>query len=293
MVIVDDLSNGHVELVPAGARLERADVTTQGLLRALVDRESVQAILHFVARAMVGESVARPDLYYETNLNATLRVCEAAAARRIPIVFSSSCSIFGEPKTLPITSDQACAPQSPYGASKWMCERIIADHAKAFGFDFAALRYFNAAGADAAAHLFERHSPESHLIPLAIDAARGASGPLQVFGTDWPTRDGTCVRDYVHVIDLADAHVRALDHLLARGGSLRVNLGAGQGTSVKEVLDAVARAVGRPVPHTLAPRRPGDVAELVADISAARAQLDWQPHFSDIDRIVRDAVAVR
>ncbi len=293
VLVVDDLSNGHLALVPAATRLERADVTTTGLLRGLVERDQVAAILHFVARAMVGESMARPDLYYDTNLGATLRVCEAAAARRIPVVFSSSCSIFGQPKSLPISSGQACDPQSPYGASKWMCERIIADHARAFGFTFASLRYFNAAGADVAARLFERHSPESHLIPLAIDAARGVRPPLQVFGADWSTPDGTCVRDYVHVVDLADAHVRALDHLLAGKPSLRVNLGAGRGTSVREVMDAVERAVGRPVPHAIGPRRPGDPAELVADISDARAQLGWEPRFSDIDRIVRDAAAVR
>jgi UDP-arabinose 4-epimerase len=293
VLIVDDLSNGHRELVPPGARLEQADVTTAGLLRTLAERESVGAILHFVARAMVGESMERPDLYYDTNLGATLRVCEAAAARGIPVVFSSSCSIFGQPKSVPIRSDQPCQPQSPYGASKWMCERIIADHAQAFGFTYAALRYFNAAGADPAAGLFERHAPESHLIPLAIDAARGVRPPLQVFGADWPTPDGTCVRDYVHVIDLADAHVRALEHLLAGKPSLKVNLGAGTGTSVRQVIDAVARAVERPVPHTIGPRRPGDPAELVADISDARMQLDWVPRLSDIDRIVGDAAAVR
>ncbi len=293
VVVVDDLSGGHAAPLPPAVRLERFDVTSPGLLSALSTETGAKAILHFAARIQVGESVARPDLYYGTNVVGMLRVCEAAAAARIPVVFSSTAAVYGEPRAVPISTDHPCAPESPYGASKWMSERVLGDHARAFGFGFAALRYFNAAGADVEARLCERHTPETHLVPLAIDAARGIAPPLRLFGADWPTRDGTCVRDYVHVIDLAAAHVSALKHLLAGGESLTLNLGAGEGTTVREVLDTVTRVVGRPVPHELSPRRAGDVAVLVADVSAARERLGWSPTRSNILDIVRDAAGVR
>lgn len=293
VVVVDDLSGGHGAKLPDGVTLEQADVTREGVLESLAAKTGARAILHFAARIQVGESVARPDLYYGTNVTGMLRVAHVAGARKIPVVFSSTAAVYGVPQTVPIPVDHPCAPESPYGASKWMGERILADHARAFGFGFAVLRYFNAAGADVEARLVERHVPETHLIPLAIDAALGTASPLKLFGDDWATRDGTCIRDYVHVLDLADAHVLALDHLLRGGASLTVNLGGGEGTTVREVLAAVEKVVGRPVPHEIAPRRPGDVVALVADVTAARERLGWKATRSDIERIVRDAAAVR
>jgi UDP-arabinose 4-epimerase len=292
--IVDDLSNGHRELVKA-LPLVVADVTAGERLRAICEEARAEAILHFAARIQVGESVARPDLYYATNMGGMLAVASAASSLRIPVVFSSTAAVYGEPERVPIPVDHPQRPENPYGASKAIGERILADHARAFGFSAAILRYFNAAGADVAAGLFERHHPETHLIPLAVDAARGAAPPLRLFGTDWPTADGTCVRDYVHVIDLAEAHVLAVEHLAKSPPKtvVTVNLGGGRGTTVREVLAAVERAVGRPVPFEAAPRRPGDVASLVADISAAAALLGWTPTRSGIDRIVTDAAAAR
>jgi UDP-glucose 4-epimerase len=290
--VVDDLSNGHAEAVK-GLPLTRADVTAPGVLDALAEQIGAQGILHFAARIQVGESVARPELYYQTNVGGMVCVASVAKALKIPVVFSSTAAVYGEPESTPIPPTHPCHPESPYGASKWMSERILADTARTGGFSYAVLRYFNAAGADVAAGLFERHAPETHLVPLAIDAARVGDRPLQLFGDDWPTADGTCVRDYVHVIDLADAHVRALDAIAGGAPPLTVNLGGGEGTTVKQVLAAVGDAVGRPVPVQMAPRRAGDVAQLVADISDARRLLGWTPTRSSIRQIVTDAVASR
>ena len=290
--VIDDLSNGHADAA-VGCALTVGDVTAPGLLEELAARVGAQAILHFAARIQVGESVARPDLYYQTNVGGMIRVAGVAQRMRIPVVFSSTAAVYGEPEAVPIPTTHPCRPESPYGASKWLGERILADCARAGRFGYAILRYFNAAGADVAAGCDERHVPETHLVPLAIDAARSGDRPLQLFGDDWPTRDGTCVRDYVHVVDLADAHVRALDRLAEGAAPLCLNLGGGQGTTVKEVLTAVGEAVGRPVPFAVAPRRAGDVAQLVADVSEARRLLDWTPSRSHIRRIVDDALAVR
>jgi UDP-glucose-4-epimerase GalE len=292
VTVIDDLSGGHEDAVPPAVRLERGDVTAPGVLAATVERAGAEAILHFAARIQVGESVARPELYYGTNVGGMVRVVEVASACRLPVVFSSTAAVYGEPDVTPIPVDHPCRPANPYGASKWIGERMLCDAARAHGFGAACLRYFNAAGANVQASLAERHHPETHLIPLAVAAALDDRGPLAVFGDDWPTPDGTCLRDYVHVIDLAEAHVRALERI-ARGAVLTLNLGGGRGTSVREVLDAVARAAGRPVPAKMAPRRPGDVAALVADVSAARAALDWVPTRSSIERIVGDALAAR
>jgi UDP-glucose-4-epimerase GalE len=291
--ILDDLSSGHADTVPTGVTLHRGDVTAPGVLAGAAER--AQAILHFAARIQVGESVARPELYWSTNVGGMLRVIEVASARKIPVVFSSTAAVYGEPKDetdrTPIRVDRECRPANPYGMSKWIGEQMLRAASRAHGFGAACLRYFNAAGCDVAAGLGERHDPETHLIPLAINAALGKGKPLALFGDDWPTPDGTCVRDYVHVIDLADAHVRALDRI-GKGGFIIANLGGGRGTTVREVLDAVERASGRAVPHTIAPRRDGDVASLVADVSVAEKELGWTPKKASIDQIVADALAV-
>jgi UDP-glucose-4-epimerase GalE len=292
VLVLDDLSSGHREDV-LGAAFEHGDVTAPRVLDEAVRRFGAEAILHFAARIQVGESVARPELYYATNVGGMVRVIESASRARIPVVFSSTAAVYGEPAQTPIPVEHPLAPQNPYGRSKLIGEQMLADAGRAAGFGWMSLRYFNAAGADVQAGLGERHDPESHLIPLAIDAAVGKRAKLALFGADWPTADGTCVRDYIHVIDLADAHVRALERLRAGVASQALNLGTGRGASVREVLAAVERALGRPVPHELAARRAGDVATLVADPSRAFEALGWQPQRSSLDQIVADAVKAR
>jgi UDP-arabinose 4-epimerase len=288
--VLDDLSNGHADAI-AGTPLEVGDVTAPGVLDAFVERVNGQAILHFAARIQVGESVARPDLYYATNVGSMLRVVETATRARIPVVLSSTAAVYGEPVELPIPVHHVCRPENPYGHSKLISERILGDSARAAGFGYAVLRYFNAAGADVETGLRERHAPETHLVPLVIEAAAGSGRALKVFGTDWPTPDGTCLRDYVHVIDLADAHLRALDRLVAGEPAITVNLGGGRGTSVLEIIEAVERVMGKPVPREMGPRRAGDTSTLVADISEAKRLLGWTPLRSEIRQIVEDAVA--
>jgi UDP-glucose-4-epimerase GalE len=284
--VLDDLSNGHADAVP---ELTPGDVTAPGVLAAFCREVKAQAILHFAARIQVGESVARPDLYYGTNVGGMLRVVEIAGELRIPVVLSSTAAVYGEPAELPIPVSHPCRPENPYGWSKLMSERILAESGAAGHFPYAVLRYFNAAGAEAG--LRERHSPETHLVPLVIEAAQGKR-TLTIYGDDWGTPDGTCVRDYVHVVDLAEAHVLAVEKLAAGtpSASLLANLGGGRGTTVRQVIDEVARAVGAPVPHQVGPRRAGDVASLVADVSDAERLLGWRPKRSDIRRIVDDAV---
>lgn len=290
VLVVDDLSGGHADALPSDVRLERADVTEAGTLTRIAATFRPDGVVHLAAKIQVGESVARPDSYYATNVGASLRLIEVASRLRVPVVFSSTAAVYGTPTISPIPIEHACAPENPYGRSKLMCEQILRDCAAAVDFRCAVLRYFNVAGAAVDAGLSERHDPETHLIPLAIAAAIERDRPLAVFGDDWPTRDGTCVRDYVHVVDLAAAHVTALERLVDGAASFVANLGGGVGVTVREVMLAVERVVGRPVPHAVAPRRPGDVAELVADIASARALLGWEPSRSSIDRIVDDAL---
>jgi UDP-glucose-4-epimerase GalE len=290
--VIDDLSSGHREAL-GGAELVEGDVLVPGLIDEVVRRSGAQAILHFAARIQVGESVRRPDLYYATNVGGALAVARAAFDHRLAVVFSSTAAVYGTPDVVPIPVDHPCRPENPYGASKRMAEQLLHESAAAGGFPLAVLRYFNAAGAAPELGLVEDHHPETHLIPLAIDAATGHGPALSLFGDDWPTPDGTCLRDYVHVLDLADAHLLALEALARRSDRLTLNLGGGEGTSVRQILEAVGRAVGRPVPYAVSPRRPGDVAVLVAETRAAGEALGWQPTRSSVDRIVRDAVAAR
>jgi UDP-arabinose 4-epimerase len=256
---------------------------------ALMQESTAHAVLHFAARIQVGESVAKPELYYGTNTGGMVRVAEAARASGAKVIFSSTAAVYGTPETTPIPVDHHLRPESPYGRSKLFAEQVLADSARAHGFTYAILRYFNAAGARADAGLGEWHTPESHLVPLAIAAAHGGA-TLSIFGDDWPTPDGSCLRDYVHVDDLAEAHVRALEQLLGGGASMTLNLGSGRASSVMEVVSAVQHATGHTVPISVAPRRPGDVSTLVADVSESKRRLDWEPTRSKLDRIVSDAV---
>lgn len=291
-LILDDLSRGHATAcgkIPLH-RLRCGDVSS---VESLLRGESVEAVIHLAALSQVGESVARPALYWRENVGGAAGLLEACAAAGVKrFVLSSTAAVYGEPERTPIDEDHPTLPTNPYGSTKRAIEELLSQARLATGLGYVSLRYFNAAGAMPDGSLGEDHTPETHLIPLAIDAASGHREPLQVFGDDYPTPDGTCVRDYVHVLDLADAHVRALDWLLAHeGGSLICNLGGGAGRSVREVLDTVGRIVERPVPYRQGPRRMGDPAVLVASVQRARQELGWQPQRSSLDQIVRDAWA--
>jgi UDP-arabinose 4-epimerase len=290
-VAYDNLSRGHREAVRWGPLVE-ADLADHAALVGALRTHSVDAVMHFAAFAYVGESVADPEVYYRNNVGGTLVLLAAMREAGIhAIVFSSTCAVYGVPEAVPMREGAPLSPVNPYGETKLAIERMLHWYGRAYGLRFAALRYFNAAGAEPAGEIGEDHEPETHLIPLAIRAALGQSGPVEIFGTDYPTADGTAVRDYIHVADLAEAHVRALDRLAAGGASAAVNLGTGRGSSVLAVLDAVERIGGRPVPRQAAPRRPGDPPELVADPSLAATLLGWRATRSDLDTIVGTALA--
>jgi UDP-arabinose 4-epimerase len=288
-IVLDSLLFGHREFVHWGD-LIIGDIRDANTLDATFAAQRLDAVMHFAALAYVGESVTDPGRYYDVNLHGT-RVLLAAMMRAgvRAIVFSSSCAVYGEPDIIPIGEGTRPNPINPYGFTKLACERMMDDFGRAHGLKSARLRYFNAAGSDPAAEIGEDHDPETHLIPLVLDATSGVRPEVKVFGTDYPTADGTAVRDYIHVGDLARAHVLALQHLLDGGETIAVNLGTGQGASVRQVIDTVRQVTGRDVPVRNAPRRPGDPAVLVADPSKARELLGWTPERSDLATIVTDA----
>lgn len=287
VVVYDDLSEGHADAV-LDAPLVVADILDTERLAATLAEHRVEAVLHFAARAYVGESMEKPDLYWRINRDGTLSLLEAMARQAVTaLVFSSTCAVYGMPARVPVSEDLPHAPLSVYGETKAAMELAIQ---AAPGLSHALLRYFNAAGASEDGVLAERHDPETHLIPLALMAARDG-GELTIHGTDYDTPDGTCVRDYVHVDDLADAHVLAVEHLLAGGDSLVANLGYGQGTSVREIAEVVRRVTGLPLAVREGPRRAGDPAALYASADRARELLGWEPTRTDLTTIVRHAWA--
>ncbi|MBI5516227.1 MAG: UDP-glucose 4-epimerase GalE [Deltaproteobacteria bacterium] len=281
--------------LPEGALAVHGDVGDAELVAQLAARHRFDQVVHCAGLIQVGESVRHPDRYWDTNLVAAKRLLDTLRAAGLSprVVFSSTAAVYGEPSRLPLDEDHPRLPQSPYGASKLAFEALLADYDQAYGLRSVSLRYFNACGKGPYPGVCERHEPETHLVPLAIDAALGRRGPLAVFGADWPTPDGTCVRDYVHVTDLAEVHHRALAYLRDGGPSARINVGTGHGHSVREVLAAVGRVTGRSVPHHDAPRREGDVAVLVAGVTRARSALGWEARRTDLDAIVRDALEGR
>ncbi len=286
VVVADDLSRGHRESVPAHllnvVRLQDTDAVTKLL-------QGIDAVVHFAAYIAVGESTREPALYYANNVGGSLSLFEAMARANVNrLVFSSTAAVYGEPPQSPIPEDSPFAPVSPYGHSKAMVERVLADLDHYRGLRSVILRYFNACGAEPAANLGERHDPETHLIPLLFQAAMSGK-PIQIFGDDYPTPDGTCLRDYIHVGDLAAAHVAALDHLFAGGASNQFNVGTGRGNTVMEVLKAVQEVSGRKVPYKMAPRRDGDSPSLVANSQKLQKTLNWKPVRSDLHQIVSDA----
>ena len=288
VVVVDDLSAGHADAVPKGVELVEGDVADHAIVGGVLRRRRVEAIVHFASRIQVGESVLEPRLYYRGNLAAAIALLESAldaGVRRF--VLSSTAAVYGTPVRVPIEETDALAPINPYGETKLAIERMLGSYATAYGLRYAALRYFNAAGANNDAGLGERHDPETHLLPIVIDAALGKR-KLTVFGTDYDTPDGTCVRDYVHVVDLCAAHLTALEHLARGGASGAFNLGTGRGASVREVIQVVERVSGKTVPVTFGPRRAGDPPRLVASAEKAKRELGWEAKRS-LEDIVRDA----
>lgn len=290
-VVYDNLGTGHRSFVRWGPLVEGDLLDRQALARAFVEHRPA-ATLHFAACANVAESFDDPARTYINNVVGALHLVEAArVAGNVPVVFSSTCAVYGAPARLPISEDTRLAPVSPYGRTKLAIEQALADYEAAYGLRSACLRYFNAAGCDPDGEVGESHDPETHLIPRAILAAMGRGGELTVFGDDYPTPDGTAIRDYVHVSDLADAHVAALRRLLDGAGSFAVNLGTGRGTSVRDIVDAVQQVSGLKVPYRIAARRRGDPAMLVAEGSHARRRLGWSCPRSDLETIVRTAHA--
>jgi len=290
-VTLDNLVFGHRSAVRWGPFV-CADLSDEVVARRVLRDYSVVAVMHFAGYAYVGESMQAPGRYFENNVNATIALLNAMQAESVRhIVFSSTCATYGMPHVSPIDEDHPQHPVNPYGESKLFVERMLGWYEAAHAMRFAVLRYFNAAGADADGIIGEDHEPETHLIPLAIDAALGCRPPLQIFGTDYPTADGSAIRDYIHVTDLAHAHVRALERLVSGADSMRLNLGTGTGYSVREVVRIVEEIGGRPVPVVEAPRRPGDPPALVAASGRARKVLGWEPVHSDLRNIVATAWA--
>jgi UDP-arabinose 4-epimerase len=290
-VTYDNLSRGHRHAVRWGPLVE-GDIADRAAVAAAIKSHRVAAVMHFAAFAYVGESGTDPALYYRNNVAGTLALLDAmreAGADRI--VFSSTCATYGLPDSVPIAETTPQRPVNAYGETKLAVERALYWYGQAYGLRWAALRYFNAAGCDRDGEIGEEHEPETHLIPLVLRAALGSAPPVSIFGTDYPTPDGTAIRDYIHVEDLASAHVRALDYLDKGGANIAVNLATGRGYSVREIIAAVARAAGRAVPRRETARRPGDPASLVADPSLARSVLGWQAECSNLDNIIGTALA--
>ena len=289
VAVLDDLSAGHAPAVPKGVPLINAAIHDRDAVHKLLVDHQADAVMHFAAWLSVGESVRKPIEYYRNNVTGTLGVLEAmrdAGVKRF--IFSSTCAVYGEPDTVPMTETLPKRPINAYGETKLTIEQALPHLEKAFGLKWIALRYFNAAGAHPDGSIGEDHADEIHLIPLAIRAATGGT-PLKVFGEDYPTPDGTCLRDYIHVCDLASAHINALEALERGAASDAYNIGTGTPHSVKSVIDTVGRVVGRPVAWQSAPRRPGDPAVLYAASDRAQRELGWKPHFADLEVIVRHA----
>lgn len=288
-IVFDNLIHGYREAVKWGTFIE-GDLANVDDIEGVFQKYQIDAVCHFAAFAYVGESVEEPEKYYRNNVMNTLNLLKVMRCHGCKkIVFSSTCATYGEPKYVPITEDMPQNPINPYGASKLMVERILRDYKKAYGMNYIVLRYFNAAGADPDGEIGESHNPETHLIPLILDVAGGERQSVKVFGTDYDTRDGSCIRDYIHVNDLATAHILALKYLESEEESGCFNLGNATGTSVFEAIDSVKRVTGRDISVEVVGRRSGDPGKLVGCSERARDILGWNPIYADIDEIVRHA----
>lgn len=288
VIVADNLVYGHIESVDKRADFVSADLADINSLNAIFEQYKIDAVIHFAAYAYVGESVSNPQKYYYNNVVGTLNLLQAMLAHNVKrIVFSSSCATYGAPQYIPIDEKHSQNPISPYGRTKLMIEQIFDDYERAYGLQHIALRYFNAAGCSSDGSLGESHNPETHLIPLVLKAIRGEIPNIKVFGTDYDTADGTCIRDYIHVEDLAAAHRLAVEKLGTYNGC--INLGTGLGTSVKEIITAAEKVTGKPCPSEYTSRRDGDPAKLFADNAKAKEVLGWKPKYTDIKDIIRTA----
>lgn len=289
VVILDNLSTGSRRLVQGGD-LVIGSLGDRDLLEGLFSAHAFDAVMHFAAFSQVGESVQQPLKYYRNNLAETMVLLEVMLRYAVKrFIFSSTAAVYGEPQAIPIVEGHPCRPTNPYGNTKLAVERMLADCDAAYGLKYTALRYFNAAGADESAEIGELHDPETHLIPLVLRAAAGRIEQIQVYGTDYPTRDGTCIRDYVHVSDLARAHLLALERLMAGGESAVYNLGSSSGYSVNEVIAQAEKVTGKPIPVKAAARRAGDPAVLIAGSAKIKQELGWQPVYEELEPILRTA----
>ncbi|MCX6152062.1 MAG: UDP-glucose 4-epimerase GalE [Ignavibacteriales bacterium] len=280
VVIIDNLSRGHIESVPAGVEFEQVDLLDSNKLQSAISKHQVDAAIHFAAFAYVGESVENPGLYYANNVVGSINLINALHKNNVKkIVFSSTCSLYGNPERVPISEDESLKPINPYAKTKFMIEHVLSDFDTSFNLKYAALRYFNAAGASFSGEIGESHDPEPHLIPIVLQAALGKREKVFIYGDDYPTEDGTCIRDYIHVYDLADAHVKALEYLNENNKSIIVNLGTGNGYSVKEIIDEARKITGKEIKAVISERRPGDPAVLIADNKKAKEVLGWIPKY--------------
>ena len=288
-IVLDNLSRGHEKAVKWGPFFE-GSISDRNILKRVFSENRIDAVMHYAAYCYVGESVTDPSMYYQNNLADTIcLLSEMVEAEIKKIVFSSSCAVYGEPEEIPITENHPQNPVNPYGRTKYMVEQVLDDFGYAYGLESVSLRYFNAAGADPEGELGEDHNPETHLIPLTIQAAAGKREEIRIYGNDYPTRDGTCIRDYIHVEDLAESHLLALKRLLSGEGGGTYNLGNGQGYSVREVIDITRRITGKPIKDRAVDRRDGDPAVLVGSSDKAAHELDWNPRFPDLESIVETA----
>ncbi|MCH5208917.1 MAG: UDP-glucose 4-epimerase GalE [Oscillospiraceae bacterium] len=290
VVIADNLSTGHIEAVPKGAKFYEGDLHDRTFLDGIFENESIDAIIHFAAYSLVGESVTNPLKYYDNNLCGTKVLLDSMVGHKIGnIVFSSTAATYGEPENIPILETDRTLPTNPYGETKLAMEKMFYWAAKAHGFRYVSLRYFNACGADKSGEIGEAHSPESHLIPLILQVPNGQREAISIFGTDYDTPDGTCIRDYIHVTDLANAHILAVKYLRDGNKSDVFNLGNGVGYSVREVIEVARKVTGHPIPAVESPRRAGDPARLVASSEKAREVLGWDPTHDSLEEIIADA----
>jgi len=289
MVVLDNLSEGHRDAVLT-ENFVQADLLDFNALERTFEQYSIDAVMHFAAYARVGESIGNPQKYYQNNIIGTLNLLQAMRDHGVNrLVFSSSAAIYGDPEAIPIPEDHPKKPVSPYGRSKWMVEQMLKDFSNAYGLRYAALRYFNAAGCDPGGELGENRNPETHLIPIVLDVALGRREHMVIFGTDYDTPDGTCIRDYIYVNDLAEAHVLTLEALKKSGTGFAYNLGLGRGYSVQEVIEVCRRVTGQAIKVVEGKRRPGDPPTLIADPSRARAELGWTPSYTELEEIAETA----
>jgi len=289
VITLDDLSTGHRELLPGGEFIEGGLGDTV-LLDKLFSTHKISAVMHFAAFSLVGESVEKPLKYYRNNMAATAELLDSMIRHSVKrFIFSSTAAVYGEPVDIPITESHPCNPTNPYGESKTAVERMLKDCDSAYGLKYISLRYFNAAGADKSGKIGERHRNETHLIPLVLEVAAGRRENIKIFGTNYPTPDGTCIRDYIHVSDLSGAHLLALNSLLSGGDSAVYNLGNNRGYSVREVIELARKVTGRPIPAIEADKRPGDPATLIASSDKIKKKLGWKPEYEDLETIIKTA----